>query len=375
MSAKKRSPQKLGIAERTDKSGREQYRGTAYDQKAKRHLRGPWTYNLAEARSWRVDALARIQSGELSAERGLTVSEAVDQFVAGIDSGAVRNRSGHEFKPSVKRDYRRDLYGRIVPLIGPSRLRDLTLPDMQRVVDNIAGQGLAASTVRNAIMAFRSLVAWARRSGYMRADPCDGLRLPSGERKRERIATRDEAALLVASLAPRDRAALGLACYGGLRAGELLGLAWQHIDLERGVIHVERAWDASGQFVAPKSKAARRVVPIAQRLHVLLLDHIDVTGGDGLLFPGKGTGKPMSYSGLVKRMKARWETVGLEPLGLHEARHTFASILIAAGANAKAISTFMGHGSISITFDRYGHLMPGSEAEVRGLMDAYLSGD
>jgi integrase len=62
-------------------------------------------------------------------------------------------------------------------------------------------------------------------------------------------------------------------------------------------------------------------------------------------------------------------------LGLHEARHTFASILIAAGANAKAISTFMGHGSISITFDRYGHLMPGSEAEVRGLMDAYLSGD
>jgi integrase len=62
---------------------------------------------------------------------------------------------------------------------------------------------------------------------------------------------------------------------------------------------------------------------------------------------------------LVKRMAARWRDLGMEPLGLHEAQHTFASLLIDAGANAKAISTYMGHASISITFDRYGHLMPG----------------
>ncbi len=64
-----------------------------------------------------------------------------------------------------------------------------------------------------------------------------------------------------------------------------------------------------------------------------------------------------------------WEAAQLEPITFHEARHTFASLMIAAGVNAKALSTYMGHAKISITLDRYGHLMPGNEV---GLLDAYL---
>jgi integrase len=59
-------------------------------------------------------------------------------------------------------------------------------------------------------------------------------------------------------------------------------------------------------------------------------------------------------------------------LTFHDCRHTYASLMIAAGGNAKALSTFMGHSSIQITMDRYGHLMPGSEEEAAGLLDAYL---
>jgi integrase len=62
----------------------------------------------------------------------------------------------------------------------------------------------------------------------------------------------------------------------------------------------------------------------------------------------------------------------LRPIGLHEARHTCASIFIAAGVNAKALSAFIGHSSVSITLDRYGHLMPGSEEHAAELVDAYL---
>jgi hypothetical protein len=58
---------------------------------------------------------------------------------------------------------------------------------------------------------------------------------------------------------------------------------------------------------------------------------------------------------------------------LHEARHTFASLMIAAGVNAKALSTYMGHSSITITLDRYGHLFPGNEGEAAGLLDARLA--
>ncbi|MDQ3893096.1 MAG: tyrosine-type recombinase/integrase [Actinomycetota bacterium] len=62
----------------------------------------------------------------------------------------------------------------------------------------------------------------------------------------------------------------------------------------------------------------------------------------------------------------------LKPLGLHEARHTFASLMIDAGVNAKALTTYLGHSSVEITFDRYGHLMPGNENEAAALLDAYL---
>jgi len=58
---------------------------------------------------------------------------------------------------------------------------------------------------------------------------------------------------------------------------------------------------------------------------------------------------------------------------LHELRHTCASIFIAAGVNAKALSTYLGHASVTITLDRYGHLMPGNEEEAAGLLDAYSS--
>ena len=62
----------------------------------------------------------------------------------------------------------------------------------------------------------------------------------------------------------------------------------------------------------------------------------------------------------------------LVPIGLHECRHTYASLMIAAGVNAKALASYMGHASVTITLDRYGHLMPGNEEQAAALLDAYL---
>ena len=73
--------------------------------------------------------------------------------------------------------------------------------------------------------------------------------------------------------------------------------------------------------------------------------------------------------------KAREGSTSAMRLTPHDGRHTFASLMIAAGVNAKALSTFMGHAKIGITLDRYGHLMPGSEAEAAGLLDVYLTAE
>ena len=94
-------------------------------------------------------------------------------------------------------------------------------------------------------------------------------------------------------------------------------------------------------------------------------------GGEGLCL---GTGKKCFPAGaVVRRARAGWRAKDLEPIGLHECRHTYAAFMIAAGVNAKALSTYMGHSSITITLDRYGHLMPGNEREAAAMLESYLA--
>lgn len=91
----------------------------------------------------------------------------------------------------------------------------------------------------------------------------------------------------------------------------------------------------------------------------------------GLAF---GRNAEMSFhdSTILRGAREAWEAAELEPIGLHECRHTFASLMIGAGVNAKAFSTYIGPASVSLTLDRYGHLFPGNEGEAAGLLDAYL---
>ena len=176
---------------------------------------------------------------------------------------------------------------------------------------------------------------------------------------------------------PKDRATLGLAVYPGLRLEELLALDVAAVDLDGGWIHVHRSWDrGSKQFVPTKSRKPRSV-PIIDKLVRLLADHFVLLDhpNDGLLFPSANNPAWPTDAGILRRRThARWKKMGLEPLGFHEGRHTYASIAIAAGLNAKTLSTYLGHATITITLDRYGHLMPGSEVEARALLDAYLDG-
>jgi integrase len=98
--------------------------------------------------------------------------------------------------------------------------------------------------------------------------------------------------------------------------------------------------------------------------------------GEALVFGATAT-TPFHPTGrgFRKRIAEASKAVGIgpAPLTLHECRHTFASFAIAAGLNAKALSTFIGHASVTITLDRYGHLFPGSEGEAAGQLDAYLA--
>jgi len=204
-------------------------------------------------------------------------------------------------------------------------------------------------------------------------NPTTGLHLPVSQTKRERVAHPAEAEKLLAALPHPDRALWATAMFAGLRSGELQALRWRDVDLAAGRINVRETYDAhTGVFVEPKSSAGRRRVPVPALLREALLEHRMNTGSgaDDLVF-GRADGTPFWNTTAHKRAQRYWRAAGLDTIGLHECRHTCASALIASGVNAKALSTFLGHGSIGVTFDLYGHLMPGGEDEAVALLDAY----
>lgn len=166
---------------------------------------------------------------------------------------------------------------------------------------------------------------------------------------------------------------VGHGLFAGLRLGELLALRWSDVDLATGIISVERSFDSRAGFVEPKSQAGCRRVPIAAQLGEYLIRHRELTGRDDedLAF-GRTADRPFAPSAINDRVDRYWAAAGLRPIRLHECRHTCASYFIAAGVNAKTLSTFLGHSSVSITLDRYGHLLPGAEAEARVQTDAFL---
>src|SRR5690349_20631612 len=160
MSSTDRSPARIGIAERTDAKGQTHYRGTAYDKRAKRHLKGPWTRSLAAARSWRVDALSKLQAGTLSANSGPLLRDGVAEFLEGIEDGAIRTRSGRRYKPSTVTGYRRDLLGPVVEAFGSVRLARITLPDVQLFADALLTER-SPSRVHAIVTALQALYGWA----------------------------------------------------------------------------------------------------------------------------------------------------------------------------------------------------------------------
>ena len=328
--------------------------------------------SLSEARAWRTDTQAALRKGTLRAPTRTTLEEAAGDWLTAAKAGIARTRSGDPYKPSALRSYEEALRTKVLPELGRLRLSSVDRVAIQDLVDRLTAEGLAPSTVRNSILPLRAIFRRAVARAEVIRNPTLALSLPAVRGRRDRVARPAEARDLVAALGEADRALWATALYAGLRRGELQALRWSDVDLEAGLIRVERSWDPKAGPIAPKSRAGRRRVPLVKALRTELASHRlrEGGGGEGLVL-GKGH-KPFPPGAATRRAREAWSRAGLAPIGLHECRHTYAAHMIAAGVNAKALSIYMGHSSITVTLDRYGHLMPGSEAEAAGMVEAYL---
>jgi integrase len=331
--------------------------------------------NYAEARSWRADAKRQIDQGTLRAPGQQTLRQAATVWLEGAERGEVRNRSGDPYKPSTLRGYRHALEERVLPLIGGEKLSVITTSDLQLLVDRWQAEGLPASTLRNVIKPLQAIYRRAKSRGGLAVNPTRDLELPAPRPRGVEIVSPTVGDELLSALPAEDRCIWATALYAGLRYGELRALRWEAVEVAGGTIEVRESWDAKAGRIDPKTRTSRRRVPMPAALRELLLDRRleqPSAEGDALVF-GRGKEEPFHAATLYRRADSTWKAAGLtERLRLHQARHTYASFMIAAGVNAKALSQFMGHSSIKVTFDLYGHLMPGSEREAAGMLDAFL---
>lgn len=328
-----------------------------------------------EARSWRAEVKRALDRGLLRAANGKTVAETATAWLAGAERGEIRSRTGRSYKPATLRGYRQSVEDWVLPMLGSRRLTEVTTSDLQEIVDAWQIEGRAPSTIRNSLKPLQAIYRRARTRDGVQLNPTHDLELPSPDPTEVEILAPDTAARLLGVLALSDRVIWATALYAGLRYGELRALRWGAVDLDDGTIRVRESWDPKTGSIEPKTRTSQRTTPMPVTLRSLLADWGRGEGrrsGEGLLFAG-ADGKPFHAASLYRRADRTWAKAGLgERLRLHQARHTYASFMIAAGVNAKALSVFMGHSSIKVTFDLYGHLMPGTEAEAAALLDRFL---
>lgn len=367
------------------------FRAWVYDRRSGQKARRTFA-SLAEAKNWRADAVGHVRRGLLRAAPSPALRDAAEAWIEGAERGEIRTRSGDPWKPSTLRGYRRSLRERIVPELGTARLSELRRVDVQDFVDRMLADGLDASTVRNVLMPLRAIYRRAVSRGDVAVSPMSGLELPAVRGRRDRIAEPVEALRLIQALPEGDRALWATAFYAGLRLGELRALEYdreQGLDLAAGVIRVRSSWDQHDGRVEPKSRAGVRDVPVAGVLRDYLTGHKAASSRESGLVFGREARVPFNPSSVYLRAMTAWAKANaeetrraeeegrqprlLEPIGLHECRHTAISTWAEAGVSAKRISTWAGHASVSFTLDRYAKVFERLEQSEMAKLDAFLS--
>jgi integrase len=369
------------------------YEAFVYNKRLGRKVRKTFG-SLAAARNWQADERKAIGEGKDVAPSKLTVEEAGEDWLARARRGEVKNRSQEPYKPSVLAGYEASLKAHVYPAVGHVRLAELRRPQVQALINKLeAGTpekaALKPSTVRNAIMPLRVIIRQALADETLAVNVTTNLALRPSNGRRDRAATPEEAALLIEAVPEADRPIWATALYAGLRRGELRGLEWDDVDLEAGKIHVRRAYDQhSGQIVAPKTEAAVRTVPIAPQLRTILAAaKLKAPHGQRLAFPG-AEGGPFDPWALARRARKAWTKMNAErekkakkqrgkfvpiaPIGLHECRHSYVTLMHAAGFSLEEIAPYVGHSASYVT-ERYKHLLEGREAADASKFGDYLT--
>ncbi|MDP1821575.1 MAG: site-specific integrase [Acidimicrobiales bacterium] len=291
-------------------------------------------------------------------------------------------------KPKTLVGYESTLRVHVLPVFADRPVAAITYRDCKRFVDDLLHAGFAPGTVGEARKVLRLVLQEAVRADAIRRNPADGLRVPRGRRDEMVYLDADEVLALADAVATPPRPTrhavkewpaysllVRLAAFTGLRAGEVAALRVGRVNPMHGRLHVEESVaEVHGALVygSPKTYSLRGV-PIPAPLALDLVAHLATRPPDpaALVFTAPDGG-PLRHSNFYRRYFK--PAVGRCPIDprtrFHDLRHTAAALMIADGAHLLAVKERLGHSTIQITADRYGHLFPSLEEALTGRLEA-----
>ncbi|QZP08185.1 site-specific integrase [Caenibius sp. WL] len=309
-----------------------------------------------DAEAWSVNAAAEVQKGIHTADSvSVTVQKAAELWL-----GTVR-AAGRE--PTTVAAYDQHVRLHIVPKCGARKLSQLTAPIVRTYLDDWLLH-LSRPMALRVFRTFKAILSDAQERGLVAQNVALAVKVQKVKREKGKAhppPKKDLRAILEAASKAGDlmgRAIIELAVFTGMRASELRGLAWRSVDLKKARVTVEQRADAKGTIGPPKSEAGHRTIALPSRV-VQTLREWKLACPDhalGLVFPSP-KGKPLSHRVMTLNYVQPIQTEAkVKALGMHAFRHAAASLWIEQGLNPKRIQTLMGHSSIQVTFDTYGHL-------------------
>jgi integrase len=303
-------------------------------------------------------------------------------------------------EPATLESYRQHLEQHIVPFIGTAKLSQLTVPMVREFMDRLRAEKRSPAMIKRVVGDLGAILADAQERGTVAQNVVRSLsRRRNGKHAEGRykhrlkvgvdIPTPEEIRSIIAHLKGRWRPLLLTAIFTGLRASELRGLRWEDVDLKRAVLHVTQRADKFKTIGRPKSASSHRDVPMPPLLVNTLREwKLKCPKSDsGLVFP-TGAGEIEYHSNIVQRgllptqiaagltvpLKDKHDKpakdkdgkamVAAKYTGVHALRHFYASWCInrvedgGLGLPIKVVQHRLGHSSIAMTSDIYGHLFP-----------------
>ncbi|MGO8154449.1 tyrosine-type recombinase/integrase [Rhizobium leguminosarum] len=344
-----------------------------------------------EADSFAATATVEVREGVHVADSAtITIEEAGKLWIksgeaAGLERTTIDQRKQH-------------LNLHIVPLVGSVKLNKVTAPWVRTFQDDLRAKGRTLAMVKRVTVSLGSILADAQGRGLVVRNAVHELsKARSGTKASDRrakaklrigvdIPTNDETRKILDAAVGRYRPLIVTMIFTGIRSSEARGLRWEDVDLKKGLLHVRQRADRYGKVGMPKSEAGQRTLPLPPIVVNTLKEWTLVCPKSeaGLVFPNQA-GNIEFHNNMLHR--GLWEAefaAGLsvvtdkkdedgKPIlapkysGFHALRHWYASWCINRKADggleltAKAVQARMGHSSIQVTFDTYGHLFPAAD--------------